>query len=66
MTLNHNKIVGVIGLGMLGASIAERLLNKGMEINVYNRKQSKVKSFESKGAKSFENPCSLVMNMILL
>jgi 3-hydroxyisobutyrate dehydrogenase len=58
MTLTHKK-TGVIGLGMLGASIADRLLNKGMEINVYNRSQSKVKSFESKGVKSFENPYSL-------
>jgi len=33
MTISHNKIVGVIGLGMLGASIAERLLNKSMKIN---------------------------------
>jgi 3-hydroxyisobutyrate dehydrogenase len=59
MTITHSKIVGVIGLGMLGASIVERLLNKGTKINVYNRSPSKAKSFESKGVKSFENPCSL-------
>ena len=59
MTIGHNRIVGVIGLGMLGASIVERLLNKGIKINVYNRSPSKVKSFERKGVKSFENPCSL-------
>ena len=59
MTISHNKIVGVIGLGMLGASIVERLLSKGTKIKVYNRSPSKVKSFESKGVESFESPCSL-------
>jgi 3-hydroxyisobutyrate dehydrogenase len=59
MTISHNKIVGVIGLGMMGASIVERLLNKDTKIKVYNRSPSKVKSFESKGVESFESPCSL-------
>ena len=59
MTISHNKIVGVIGLGMLGASIVERLLSKDTKIKVYNRSPSKVKSFENKGVESFESPCSL-------
>ncbi len=37
MTPGHNKIVEVVGLGMLGASITERLLNQGLKINIYNR-----------------------------
>jgi 3-hydroxyisobutyrate dehydrogenase-like beta-hydroxyacid dehydrogenase len=59
MTISHNKIVGVIGLGMRGTSIAERLLSKDIKIKVCNRSPSKVKSFENKGVESFESPCSL-------
>ena len=58
MTLGY-KIVGIIGLGMLGASIAERLLNSGTKINMYNRDKTKLKVFENMGAKSFDNACSL-------
>ena len=59
MTPWHNKIVGVVGLGMLGASITERLLNQGIKINIYNRDKTKLKIFEDLGAKSFDNVCSL-------
>ncbi|MER5175381.1 MAG: NAD(P)-dependent oxidoreductase [Candidatus Nitrosocosmicus sp.] len=59
MTLWHNKIVGVVGLGMLGASITERLLNQGIKINIYNRDKTKLKIFEDLGAKSFDNVCYL-------
>ena len=59
MTIDYNKVVGIIGLGMLGASIAERLLNQGTKINIYNRDKTKLKVFEEMGAKSFDNPCSL-------
>lgn len=58
MTIDYNKVVGIIGLGMLGASIAERLLNQGTKINIYNRDKTKLKVFEERGAKSFDNPCS--------
>ena len=36
MTLSYNKTVGIVGLGMLGISIAERLLSQGIKINIYN------------------------------
>jgi 3-hydroxyisobutyrate dehydrogenase len=58
-TLSQNKEIGIIGLGNLGSSIAERLLNKGLRINTYNRNQTKRKEFENKGAKAFEDPKSL-------
>ncbi|MGN6708378.1 MAG: NAD(P)-binding domain-containing protein, partial [Candidatus Nitrosocosmicus sp.] len=53
MTFTQNKRIGVIGLGMLGSSIAERLLDKGLIINIYNRNQSKLKKLETKGAKAY-------------
>ena len=54
-----NTTVGIIGLGMLGAKIAERLLDQKLTINVYNRDQSKLKSFEKYKIESFDTPCNL-------
>ena len=59
MTLSYNKTVGIVGLGMLGPSIAERLLSQGIKINTYNRDKAKLKIFENMGAKTFEDVCSL-------
>ena len=59
MTQGVKKIVGVVGLGILGASITERLLNQGIKINIYNRNKTKLKIFEHMGAKSFDDVCSL-------
>ncbi|MBA3749392.1 MAG: NAD(P)-dependent oxidoreductase [Nitrosopumilus sp.] len=59
MTLGYSKTVGIVGLGMLGASITERLLNLGTTINIYNRDKTKLKNFEKMGAKSFDNLCNL-------
>ncbi len=59
MTLSYKKVVGIVGLGMLGASITERLLNHGTKTNIYNRDKTKLKVFEEMGAKSFDNVCDL-------
>lgn len=59
MTLDCDKTVGIIGIGMLGAGIAERLIDQKTRINIYNRDKTKLKYFENLGAKSFDNPCSL-------
>ena len=58
MTLGY-KTVGIAGLGKLGGSITERLLNSGTKINIYNRDKTKLKNFEDMGAKSFDNACAL-------
>ena len=58
MTLGY-KTVGIVGLGKLGGSITERLLNSGTKINMYNRDKTKLKVFENTGAKSFDNVCAL-------
>ncbi len=59
MTWSYNKTVGIVGLGMLGTGIAERLLSQGIKINIYNRDKTKLKVFENTEAKSFENVYSL-------
>src|SRR6185312_12878043 len=59
MTWSYNKTVGIVGLGMLGTGIPERLLSQGIKINIYNRDKTKLKVFENTEAKSFENVYSL-------
>ena len=41
MNLDHNKTVGIVGIGMLGAGITERLIDQGTRINIYNRDKNK-------------------------
>jgi len=55
----RNKTVGIVGLGKLGGSITERLLNRDTRVNIYNRDKTKFKIFEDMGAKSFDNVCTL-------
>lgn len=45
------KTVGFIGLGVMGASMASRLLGGGYELIVYNRTKSKADSLLAQGAK---------------
>ena len=59
MASDYNETVGIIGIGMLGAGITQRLIDQGTKINIYNRDKTKLRYFEKMGAKSFDNPCSL-------
>ena len=42
--------LGIIGLGKMGAFMAERLLIQGHEVVAYNRSPDKTKAIEQKGA----------------
>jgi 3-hydroxyisobutyrate dehydrogenase len=60
--------VGVIGTGYMGFPMAEKLIESGYEIVVFNRTIQKANPLEEKGAavaKSFKEACSL-SNVILL
>jgi 3-hydroxyisobutyrate dehydrogenase-like beta-hydroxyacid dehydrogenase len=46
--------VGLIGLGNMGAAIAERLLGSGSELVLYNRSQEKAEPFRLRGARVAE------------
>ncbi len=48
--------VGVVGLGLLGSAIAERLLGGGFRVFVYNRTRSKAEPLIQKGAVWSDNP----------
>lgn len=56
--------VGVIGLGLLGTAICERLLVSGFDVLVYNRTVQKAESLIEAGARWSDNPfkdCSRVI-----
>ena len=52
----RRKSVGVIGLGLLGTALAERLLAAGFPTVVYNRTQEKADPLIAKGATWSDNP----------
>ncbi len=39
------KTIGFVGTGVMGKSMATHLINKGYEVNVYNRTKSKADEF---------------------
>jgi len=45
-----DKKVGLIGLGIMGESMARNLLKGGFEVTVYNRSEGPAKKLESEGA----------------
>jgi 3-hydroxyisobutyrate dehydrogenase len=48
--------VGIIGTGIMGKSIAVRLLKSGHELTVYNRTREKAESLKSLGARVVDAP----------
>jgi 3-hydroxyisobutyrate dehydrogenase len=44
-----------IGMGLLGSNFVKAMLQKGLQVNVWNRTTSKAKNLETNGAKAFEN-----------
>jgi 3-hydroxyisobutyrate dehydrogenase len=45
--------IGVIGVGMLGTGIIERLIGLGTRVSVYGRNKVKLAYFQAKGAQTF-------------
>lgn len=62
--------VGFVGTGMLGSAVATHLLEKNIEIIVFNRTKDKTKELESNGAKVATSPkevakqCELVITCV--
>jgi len=52
--------LGYVGLGKMGFSMVERLLEKGHEVVAYDRSPDAITSVKSKGAQSAESPTALV------
>ena len=51
--------IGIAGLGRMGTAMAERLIEVGHELTVWNRSAEKTKPLVEKGAKAAETPADL-------
>ena len=60
--------VGCIGLGTMGAPMAENLLKAGYDLTVYNRTLSKAEKLVSQGASLAHSPAELAkqVDIVLL
>lgn len=54
--MNVDKRVGVIGLGLMGTAITERLLEHGYTVSVWNRSPEKAEPLKKLGAAWSDNP----------
>lgn len=64
MPPHPNNTIGVIGLGLLGSALAERLQGAGFELHVWNRTRDKAERLLDRGAHWADNPleaCSRVV-----
>jgi 3-hydroxyisobutyrate dehydrogenase-like beta-hydroxyacid dehydrogenase len=57
--------VGVIGLGLLGTAIAERLLGGGYDVAVFNRTRDKAAPLVDRGARWSENPLAECRRVVI-
>jgi len=56
MVTQENSIIGFVGTGVMGSSMAKNLLNKGYRVVVYNRTKQKAEELLSLGAKWADTP----------
>lgn len=59
------QLVGVIGLGLMGSALAERLLEHGYRVAVWNRTREKAAPLIAKGAQWSDNPLATCDRVIL-
>lgn len=59
MSPHSDNPIGVIGVGMLGSGIIERLLSNHVKVNIYGRNKTRLDILEKKGANLFHNPSTL-------
>ena len=52
--------IGILGTGRMGAAIAERLLDNGHSVSVWNRSPAKTKALTERGAHLAASPAELV------
>jgi len=59
ITLRNNALIGFIGLGNMGASMAKNLIKKGHELIVYDVNTQAVKELTNLGASASSSPAEL-------
>lgn len=70
LKIDQDTSIGLIGTGIMGASIASHLLNHGYRLSVFNRTKEKANILVSKGAKWSESPkniaqtCQVIFTML--
>ena len=57
--------IGVIGLGLMGAALAERLLKHGYHVVVWNRTREKSQALVARGAEWSDNPLTACDRVII-
>jgi len=63
--VDRESPVGVIGLGLMGSAIAERLLDGGYSVYVHNRTREKAQPLLDRGAAWSENPLETCDRVII-
>src|SRR5256885_7501346 len=64
----HKKVtppIGLIGLGLMGTALAERLIEHGCGVVVWNRTRDKAEPLLARGAQWAENPFAACSRVIL-
>jgi 3-hydroxyisobutyrate dehydrogenase-like beta-hydroxyacid dehydrogenase len=62
---SHGERIGLIGLGLMGTALAERLLDQGYRLAVWNRTREKAVSLTAKGAEWSDNPLACCQRVIV-
>lgn len=57
------KKIGIIGLGAMGAAMAQRFLSRGYEVSGYNRTMEKAKALKDQGLRVCSSPCELAQSV---
>lgn len=65
LDLEEQKRMGVIGLGLMGTALTERLLDHGYRVCVWNRTREKAAPLISKGAQWSDNPLAVCPRVII-
>lgn len=63
--MNSNLEVGMIGLGLMGTALTERLLEHGSRVTVWNRTREKADSLLTRGAQWSDNPLAICDRVII-
>lgn len=61
----NNKTVGLIGLGLMGSALTERLLEHGYRVVIWNRSREKADALVARGALWSDNPLATCDRVIL-
>lgn len=60
-----SRCIGVIGLGLMGAALTERLLEHGYRVAVWNRSREKADALLARGAAWSDNPLTVCRRVII-